>query len=210
MTRGDGDELAHERLDLGRQRMGIPVDAQRALVADEAHRSDVYGVRVVVGAGEVNIAVPTGGRGGGARRGGALPPAGERPLAAALTIAAMGRARVVVRRQAEAEDGGDGPRRDSRRRAVLRVYADAREPSGDGRRAGAQAQSESPSTRRAGAQAQSESPSTRRAGVQAQSESPSTRRAGAQAQSESPRTRRANAQAQPETPSARRAGALAP
>jgi hypothetical protein len=60
-----------------------------------------------------------GGRGGGARRGGALPPAGVRPLTAALTSSAVGRACVVVRRQAEAEDGGDGPRRDSRRRALF-------------------------------------------------------------------------------------------
>jgi hypothetical protein len=55
--------------------------------------------------------------GGGARRGGALPPAGERPLTVALAIGAANRACDVVRRQAEAEDGGDGPRRDSRRRA---------------------------------------------------------------------------------------------
>jgi hypothetical protein len=58
-------------------------------------------------------------RGGGARRGGALPPAGERPLTVALARDAANRACVVVRRKAEAEDGGDGPRRDSRRRALF-------------------------------------------------------------------------------------------
>jgi hypothetical protein len=56
-------------------------------------------------------------QGGGARRGGALPPAGERPLTVVLPREAANRACVVVRRQAEAEDGGDGPRRDSRRRS---------------------------------------------------------------------------------------------
>jgi hypothetical protein len=76
-------------------------------------------------------------RGGGARRGGALPPAGERPMAVVLTRGAANRACVVVRRQAEAEDGGDGPRRDSRRRspdACTRTSASAQAAEAAGRR----------------------------------------------------------------------------
>jgi hypothetical protein len=56
-------------------------------------------------------------RGGGARRGGAPPPANRRPLPAAIPSPAAYRSCGVVRRQAGGEDGGDGPRRDSRRRS---------------------------------------------------------------------------------------------
>jgi hypothetical protein len=68
-------------------------------------------------------------KGGGARRGGALPPAGERPLTVALARGAANRACVVVRRQAEAEDGGDGPRRDSRRRSPSSSTPERAEPA---------------------------------------------------------------------------------
>jgi hypothetical protein len=79
---------------------------------------------------------------------GPAPPAERRPLTAALTRSAVGRARVVVRRQAGAEDGGDGPRRDSRRRAGARVRRIARRAAAEQALVYAEAHGEPPPSRR--------------------------------------------------------------